>query len=117
MEDSTVFIIGAIVAVIVFVIILSGRKKKKTTSAAPTTAPGTFRGTLPVNPTPTPAPPSKPATTPVPPPKRPEGGTRNSVFSYTARSAVWVCPNCACENSPDSTHCCVCFWDKSVGVK
>ena len=113
MEDSTVFIIGAIIAVIVFVIILSGRKKKKTTSAAPTTAPGTFRGTLPVNPKPTPAPPPKPAT----PPKRPEGGTRNSVFSYTARSAVWVCPNCACENSPDSTHCCVCFWDKSVGVK
>lgn len=113
MEDSTVFIIGAIVAVIVFVIILSGRKKKKTSSAAPTTAPGTFRGTLPVNPTPTPTPPPKPAT----PPKRPEGGTRNSVFSYTARSAVWVCPNCACENSPDSTHCCVCFWDKSVGVK
>ena len=57
-----------------------------------------------------------PAMTPPPPP--PPKVEEKQLFRYPGRRAGWwICPNCACENGPDRTHCRVCLWDRSVEVK
>lgn len=118
MEGSAVFIIGAFIALIVFLALVAGRKNKSESSgsgSSSSTTSGTLRGSLPVNPPVTGA--STTTKTGAPVVHRTDNTAQNRVFSYTARDEFWLCPNCACENSPSSTHCCVCFWDKSVGVR
>ena len=53
-----------------------------------------------------------------PTPVRPPRPEEKQLFRYAGKRADWwVCPNCACENDPDRTHCRVCLWDRSVEVK
>ncbi len=59
--------------------------------------------------------PAAPITPPVP--TRPVVPPEPSIYTYPGlRGGWWVCPNCACENEPEQTHCGVCLWDRSVGV-
>ena len=70
------------------------------------------------DPAPTVSAPVRPAAPITPPvPTRPVVPPEPSIYTYPGlRGGWWVCPNCACENEPEQTHCGVCLWDRSVGV-
>ena len=129
--DSSLIIVFLLIffTVLIIVAVTSSKSSSKKKSAAPPK--GAIRGTM--------APPSA-GTAPITPPPHARtgvtaGGTKtvspggrtaaarpaqpstNSVFLFNATRSVWRCPNCECENDPGSTHCSVCFWDKTVGVR
>ncbi|MBQ8091162.1 MAG: hypothetical protein IJ233_10515 [Pyramidobacter sp.] len=98
-------IIGAVVTLVVTL----SRDTKPKKAVPPPTARGVIKGI--------------PTTPPVPPPQKtlpahkPPRPSTPSVFQYRTANPFWLCPNCACENKPGRTHCCVCFWDRSVEVR
>ena len=100
-------IIGAVAALFV---VLGGDKKSKKSKGKTISGPagksaGGLVGTL-VNP---------PYPLPNPQPQSAPHGEL-SVFTYQTSTPYWLCPNCECENTMNRTHCCVCFWDRSVEV-
>ena len=133
MESGTLaLIVLAIIAVAVIFIWVGTSKKSKPTSTT-STSKGKLNGSLvnppyvgtrpvgttpvgttPVGTSPVGAPPVRGG---IPRPDPTPAPGNNSVFFYVSNSAVWRCPNCECENSPENTHCMVCFWDKTQEVR
>lgn len=73
--------------------------------------------TEPAFPAPAPSAPIRPAPVTPPVPARPVTPPEPSIYTYPGlRGGWWICPNCACENEPEQTHCGVCLWDRSVEV-
>ena len=66
--------------------------------------------------TPAVGPGAAPVPMPPPNPNPPAQDEIKRVLYYQPERPFWVCPNCACENAPESTHCRVCLWDRAREV-